>query len=71
VQVVVELVEGLLDARVAQVVTEIRPNWDQLPSGRLDEVTVGGHVGQVWISDTDIRNHKQGRSQQEKQASNY
>jgi hypothetical protein len=26
---------------------------------------------QVWISDTDIRNHKQGRSQQEKQASNY
>jgi hypothetical protein len=64
VQIVVELVESLLDAPVSQVVTEIRPNRDEIPSRRLDEVAVGADVGQIWIRDTDTRNHQQGSSDQ-------
>src|SRR5439155_12589676 len=44
VQIVVELVERLLNARIIGVVTEIRPNLYA-----VDEVAMGRNVAQVWV----------------------
>ena len=67
-QVVVELVEGHLDALVPWVVAEIGSNRGEVAGGRLDEVPVSGNVREVRISDTDARKHQQGRSHREQQA---
>lgn len=54
--VVVELVEGLLDVRV---LTDLRADRDQFAGCRLDEVSMLRNVHQVWISETGAGKREQ------------